>query len=69
MLIGSHWKDPNWADVRSIRSGLDGNERHRRGQIFGRNQIDIQQKSIPQLLVDEVSRIIKITLRNISYLC
>ena len=37
-----------------IRAGLDSDERHRREQVFGKNQIDIKQKSVPQLLVDEV---------------
>ena len=54
-VLCSDWKDPNWTDVRSIRAGLDSDERHRREQVFGKNQIDIKQKSIPQLLVDEVS--------------
>ena len=51
----SNWKDPNWTYVKSIRAGLDSDERHRRQQVFGKNQIDIHQKSISQLLVDEVS--------------
>lgn len=54
-MLCSDWKHSNWTDVRSIRAGLDSDERHRREQVFGKNQIDIQQKSIPQLLVDEVS--------------
>lgn len=54
-VLCSDWKDPSWVDVRSIRSGLDSDERHRRQQVFGVNQIDIEQKSIPQLLIDEVS--------------
>ncbi|KAI4177795.1 MAG: hypothetical protein LQ343_000259 [Gyalolechia ehrenbergii] len=54
-MLCSDWKDSNWIDVRSIRAGLDSDERHRREQVFGKNQIDIKQKSIPQLLVDEVS--------------
>lgn len=41
--------------MRSIRAGLDSDERYRREQVFGKNQIDIKQKSVPQLLVDEVS--------------
>ena len=51
----SNWKDPDWTSVRSMRNGLDSDERHRREQVFGMNQIDLEQKSIPQLLVDEVS--------------
>ena len=54
-VLCSDWKDPKWTDVKSIKAGLDSDERHRRELVFGKNQIDIQQKSIPQLLVDEVS--------------
>ena len=55
-VLCSNWKDPKWTDVRSVRGGLDGDERYRRELVFGQNQIDIQQKSIPQLLVDEVGQ-------------
>ena len=54
-ILGTGWKDPNWKDVKSIRSGLDGEERAHRALVFGRNLIEIEQKSIPQLLVSEVS--------------
>ena len=54
-VLCTNWKDPSWSDVRSIRAGLDNDERYRREQVFGKNEIDIEQKSIPQLLVDEVS--------------
>lgn len=50
----SNWKDPQWTDIKSIRTGLDIDERSRRERVFGKNEIEIQQKSIPQLLVDEV---------------
>ncbi|KAG6002331.1 hypothetical protein E4U21_003246 [Claviceps maximensis] len=53
-VTSAGWKDPNWTDTRLIRSGLDSDERAIREIIFGRNLIDIQQKSISQLLVDEV---------------
>ncbi len=53
-VLCSDWKDPAWANVKSMRLGLDSDERHRRQQIFDKNQIDIQEKTIPQLLVDEV---------------
>lgn len=59
-VLCSNWKDPKWTDVRSVRGGLDGDERYRRELVFGQNQIDIQQKSIPQLLVDEVGQAQKI---------
>lgn len=53
-VLSSNWKDPSWTDVKSIRAGLESDERYRREQVFGLNQIDIKQKSIPRLLVDEV---------------
>ena len=54
-VLCNDWKDPHWTDVKGVRAGLSSDERHKREQVFGKNQIDIQQKSIPQLLVDEVS--------------
>lgn len=48
-----NWKDPSWTNVKSTRTGLEAEERHRREQVFGRNMIEIREKSIPQLLVDE----------------
>ncbi|KAL8739285.1 MAG: hypothetical protein Q9181_000015 [Wetmoreana brouardii] len=52
-MLSSNWKDPSWTNVKSMRAGLDSDERYRREQIFGKNQIDIRHKSVPQLLVDE----------------
>ncbi|MCJ1247270.1 hypothetical protein MMC30_004484 [Trapelia coarctata] len=52
-VLNSNFKDPTWTDVKSIRSGLDSDERHKREQVFGRNLIDIEQKSVIQLLFDE----------------
>lgn len=49
------WKDPSWTNAKIMRSGLDADERDSREQIFGNNTIEILQKTIPQLLVDEVS--------------
>lgn len=37
-----------------MRTGLDADERDSREQLFGQNVIDIQQKTAPQLLLDEV---------------
>ena len=54
-VLCSNWKDPSWTDVKSIRIGLDSDERLKREQVFGRNVIDIQEKTVLQLLVDEVS--------------
>lgn len=65
-VLCSDWKDPNWTDVKSIRAGLDSDERHRREQVFGKNAIEIEEKSIPQLLVDEVNFV---ALANICVAC
>jgi cation-transporting P-type ATPase 13A2 len=53
-VLFSGWKDSAWTDVRSVRYGLGSEERHFRDLVFGANLIDIEQKSIPKLLVDEV---------------
>jgi len=44
-----------WTNVKVMRAGLDADDRDSREQVFGKNAIDIQQKPVPQLLVDEVS--------------
>ena len=54
-ILSAGWKDPDWTDVRAVRSGLDSDEKLMREAIFGNNLIDIAQKSIGKLLVDEVS--------------
>lgn len=54
-LLMSGWKDPMWTNAKVMRAGLDTEVRDSRELIFGKNLIEIQQKSVPQLLVDEVS--------------
>lgn len=53
-VLVSDWRDPDWTTVKAMRNGLGSDERYRREQIFDRNHIDIKEKSIAQLLVDEV---------------
>ncbi|KAK7220141.1 hypothetical protein V2G26_008144 [Clonostachys chloroleuca] len=53
-VLSSGWKDPEWTDVRVLRSGLDTDEKGIREVLFGNNLIDIEQKPMSQLLVDEV---------------
>jgi cation-transporting ATPase 13A2 len=53
-ILCNSWKDPAWTDVKTIRAGIDGDEKNIRESVFGKNLIDIKQKAIPQLLVDEV---------------
>lgn len=52
-VLGNTWKDPAWTDVRAIRDGLDNEDKGHREQVFGKNLIDIEEKSTSQLLVDE----------------
>jgi cation-transporting P-type ATPase 13A2 len=54
-VLNNNWADPQWSDIRALREGLDSDERDIRDQVFGKNMLEIQQKSIPQLLMDEVS--------------
>ncbi|CAK7204158.1 hypothetical protein SEUCBS139899_006912 [Sporothrix eucalyptigena] len=53
-VLSTGWKDPLWQDVREIRAGLDSDEKGHRSVVFGANLIDIEQKSVFKLLVDEV---------------
>lgn len=56
-LLCNGWKDPLWSDVREIRAGIDSEEKTHRDVVFGSNLIDIEQKSIFRLLVDEVGEL------------
>ncbi|AEO56383.1 hypothetical protein MYCTH_2301237 [Thermothelomyces thermophilus ATCC 42464] len=53
-LLGAGWKDPLWSNVREIRAGITSEEKTHRDVVFGDNLIDIEQKSVFRLLVDEV---------------
>ncbi|KAH0563179.1 hypothetical protein GP486_002255 [Trichoglossum hirsutum] len=52
-VLNNNWKDPAWTDVKAMRTGIDGDEKENRELVFGRNLIDIQEKSVIQLLFDE----------------
>ena len=54
-VLNNDWWDTQWTDVKALRAGLDSEERDPRDQVFGKNVIEIQEKSIPQLAMDEVS--------------
>lgn len=54
-VLNNDWWDPQWTDVKAMKQGLDSEERDPRDQVFGKNAINIRQKSIPELLVDEVN--------------
>jgi cation-transporting P-type ATPase 13A2 len=73
-VLNNNWADPQWTDIKALREGLDSDERDIRDQVFGKNVLDIQQKSIPQLLIDEVRSQHKFTTSLIfagisSFLC
>ena len=48
------WKDPSWTVIKSIRAGIGAEEKETREMVFGSNLIDIKEKTIPELLMDEV---------------
>lgn len=52
-ILGNTWKDPTWTDITTVRAGVDGDEQEVRERIFGKNAIDIEQKTTGQLLLDE----------------
>ncbi|KAL2429098.1 cation-transporting ATPase [Exophiala dermatitidis] len=52
-VLNNDWWDPQWTSVKALREGLDSEERDPRDQVFGKNVIEIQQKTIPELLLDE----------------
>lgn len=53
LVPGNTWQDPAWTDVTAAKAGLDSDEQENRERIFGRNVIDIEQKTTGQLLMDE----------------
>lgn len=53
-MLNNHWKDPAWTSMRALRTGIDGDSKAHKNLVFGDNVIDIDEKTIPQLLVDEV---------------
>jgi cation-transporting ATPase 13A3/4/5 len=53
-VMSNSWKDPAWKNVKAIRGGIDGDEKDNRELVFGKNLIDIREKTVPELLLDEV---------------
>jgi cation-transporting ATPase 13A2 len=50
----SNWRDPSWRSLKDVMDGLESDTRDARGGLFGENVIDIEEKPIIKLLVDEV---------------
>lgn len=54
-ILYNNYKDPAWRGTAKVcRGGLGDDSKDRRLSLFGSNLIDIAEKTIPQLLVDEV---------------
>ena len=52
-IVSNSWKDATWSDPEAARKGISSGRRETREQVFGKNSLDIQQKSIGEMLVDE----------------
>ncbi|KAK9453672.1 hypothetical protein V1511DRAFT_462087 [Dipodascopsis uninucleata] len=52
--LNSDWRDPSWTDARAVCNGLDTSTIEERMTVFGENSIEIEDKSIPKLLIEEV---------------
>nr|CAG8510149.1 13919_t:CDS:10 [Entrophospora candida] len=53
-LQNSYWKDPSWVSTKLLKNGITRDTHNAREIIFGSNLIDIQEKSVYKLLLDEV---------------
>jgi len=52
--VDSDWKDTTWRTIPSLRRGLPTIDHLFRTSLFGLNAIEIEAKTIGQLLMDEV---------------
>ena len=52
-VMNNSWKDPSWTNVKKLRRGVEGENKELRSLVFGKNVIDIEEKTVMQLLVDE----------------
>jgi cation-transporting P-type ATPase 13A2 len=50
----SNWRDPSWRNLKNVIEGLEGDTHDARAGLFGENVINIEEKPILKLLVDEV---------------
>ena len=50
----SNWRDPSWRNLKDVMDGLEGDTRDARVGLFGENVIEIEEKPILKLLIDEV---------------
>ncbi|KAG0374958.1 hypothetical protein BGX24_009717 [Mortierella sp. AD032] len=53
-MQNSQWKDPDWSNSANCERGIGRETHQERTMVFGSNLIDVQEKTIGQLLVQEV---------------
>ncbi|KAF9206414.1 hypothetical protein BGZ49_002505 [Haplosporangium sp. Z 27] len=53
-MQNSYWKDPDWSNAVNCERGIGRETYQERTMVFGQNIIDVQEKTIGQLLVQEV---------------
>lgn len=58
-VMNNSWKDPAWTNVSELRQGIVGEDKEMRSLVFGKNVIDIEEKTTMQLLVDEVFSLVQ----------
>ena len=51
--MNNSWKSPSWTSVKKLRCGVEGEDKELRSLVFGKNVIDIEEKTVMQLLIDE----------------
>ncbi|CDO92419.1 unnamed protein product [Kluyveromyces dobzhanskii CBS 2104] len=50
----SNWADPDWLDLEGVQNGLTSSIQEDRTLAFGKNSINLKQKTIIEILFDEV---------------
>ncbi|KAF9372781.1 hypothetical protein CPB97_001011, partial [Podila verticillata] len=53
-MQSSHWKDSTWTNIANCERGLAREQHQERMMVFGQNMIDVEEKTVGQLLVQEV---------------
>ncbi|KAG0083097.1 hypothetical protein BGZ92_011085, partial [Podila epicladia] len=53
-MQNSKWKDPDWSTIGNCERGIGRETHQERTMVFGQNLIDVQEKTVGQLLVQEV---------------
>lgn len=51
----SNWADPDWLDLEQAQQGLSSSIQEDRTLAFGKNSVNLKQKTISQILFDEAS--------------